>query len=366
MTHYRLDIVQDARRLGRGRRRAPGGDDPADGVGRVRHRQHRVPGAFGRSPTHHRSSPSAAPAGRRPRRRSSGPSTCSPPSSGRDPAEIRRLNLIAPFRDPHSTSIGQTYDVGDYVGALDRVLAAAGYDELRAEQRRRREAGDRTLLGIGVSVYVEITNSIPGNETATIEVAADGQRRRLHRHVPARPGPRDGLGDDRRRAHRPAGLGDPCRLGRHRRRAHRRRNARVTLAADRRGGGRAPPPSSSSTSPARVAADRLEADVADVVLDTERGSFHVAGTPAVTLTWADVASGLARRRHPTGGDDDVRLDGADVPVRRPRRRRRGRRRDRPRPPRPPRGVRRRRAHRQPAARRGPAARRHRLRARHRR
>ena len=39
-----------------------------------------------------------------------------------------------------------------------------------------------------------------------------------------------------------------------------------------------------------VAAGRLEADVADVVLDTERGSFHVAGTPAVSLTWADVAS----------------------------------------------------------------------------
>ncbi len=50
---------------------------------------------------------------------------------GRDPAEIRRLNLIAPFSEPHTTAIGQTYDVGDYVGALDRCLAAAGYDALR-------------------------------------------------------------------------------------------------------------------------------------------------------------------------------------------------------------------------------------------
>ena len=31
---------------------------------------------------------------------------------GRDPAEIRRLNLIAPFSDPHATATGQTYDVG--------------------------------------------------------------------------------------------------------------------------------------------------------------------------------------------------------------------------------------------------------------
>ena len=37
------------------------------------------------------------------------------------------------------------------------MLAAAGYDELRAEQRRRRDADDPRLLGIGVSTYVEIT-----------------------------------------------------------------------------------------------------------------------------------------------------------------------------------------------------------------
>ena len=43
---------------------------------------------------------------------------------------------------PYTTVIGQTYDVGDYVGALDKVLEAAGYDELRAEQQRRRDAGD--------------------------------------------------------------------------------------------------------------------------------------------------------------------------------------------------------------------------------
>ena len=70
------------RRLGRGRRRARVVHDPADGLGRVRHRQHRVPGTLGRHQHHPRSSPSAAPAGRRRRRRSSGRSTCSPPSSG--------------------------------------------------------------------------------------------------------------------------------------------------------------------------------------------------------------------------------------------------------------------------------------------
>ena len=58
------------------------------------------------------------------------------------------------------------------------MLAAAGYQELRAEQARRREAGDVVQLGIGVSCYVEITG--PGaeeggpQENATVEVHPDG------------------------------------------------------------------------------------------------------------------------------------------------------------------------------------------------
>jgi carbon-monoxide dehydrogenase large subunit len=38
-----------------------------------------------------------------------------------------------------------------------------------------------------------------------------------------------------------------------------------------------------------LAATLLEADEADVVLNTESGNFHVAGTPAVSTTWADLA-----------------------------------------------------------------------------
>jgi carbon-monoxide dehydrogenase large subunit len=40
----------------------------------------------------------------------------------------------------------------------------------------------------------------------------------------------------------------------------------------------------------RRAAASLEADVADVVLDTGAGVFHVAGTPAVGRSWAELAS----------------------------------------------------------------------------
>jgi carbon-monoxide dehydrogenase large subunit len=50
----------------------------------------------------------------------------------------------------------------------------------------------------------------------------------------------------------------------------------------------------------QVAADLLEADVEDVVLDVGVGRFHVAGTPALSRTWAEVAAsaGLADPLNP--------------------------------------------------------------------
>ncbi|MGE5134958.1 MAG: xanthine dehydrogenase family protein molybdopterin-binding subunit [Gemmatimonadota bacterium] len=97
---------------------------------------------------------------------------------GMDPADVRRKNLLPKFTEPHQTAFGARYDSGDYGAALDKVLAAAGYQELRAEQARRREAGGPVQLGIGVACYVEITG--PGGEAggpqenATIEVHPDG------------------------------------------------------------------------------------------------------------------------------------------------------------------------------------------------
>jgi len=39
-----------------------------------------------------------------------------------------------------------------------------------------------------------------------------------------------------------------------------------------------------------LAADQLEADPSDVMLDPLAGAFHVAGAPAVTVTWTDVVA----------------------------------------------------------------------------
>jgi carbon-monoxide dehydrogenase large subunit len=97
---------------------------------------------------------------------------------GADPADVRRRNLLPPFTEPHQTAFGALYDSGDYVVALDKALAAAGYDELRAEQAKRRANGDTVQLGIGVSCYVEITGggdeAGAPSENATVEVHPDG------------------------------------------------------------------------------------------------------------------------------------------------------------------------------------------------
>jgi carbon-monoxide dehydrogenase large subunit len=97
---------------------------------------------------------------------------------GVDPAEVRRQNLLPPFTEPHTTAFGAVYDSGDYATALDRALAAAGYEDLRREQAKRRADGDVVQLGIGLSCYVEITGAGAEaggpKENATVEVHPDG------------------------------------------------------------------------------------------------------------------------------------------------------------------------------------------------
>jgi carbon-monoxide dehydrogenase large subunit len=94
---------------------------------------------------------------------------------GIDPAEIRRRNFFAPDAFPLTTTTGAAYDSGEYAKALDAALAAAGYDELRAEQARRRAAHDRIQIGIGISSYVEVTAPLGLHvEYGAVEVHEDG------------------------------------------------------------------------------------------------------------------------------------------------------------------------------------------------
>ncbi len=94
---------------------------------------------------------------------------------GIDPVEIRKQNFLAPERFPLTTMTGANYDVGEYAKTLDEACRIAGYDDLRAEQRARRERGDTKALGIGVCTYVEVTAGGLFQEFGGVEVTEDGR-----------------------------------------------------------------------------------------------------------------------------------------------------------------------------------------------
>lgn len=209
---------------------------------------------------------------------------------GMDPAEVRRVNLIAPFAEPHTTTIGQTYDVGDYVGCLDRALAAAGYEQLRADQRARRDSGDPVQLGIGVSIYVEITGGVPPmGEAAKIEVEADGTATIYTGTSPHGQGhdtawsmiasAQTGIPIDQFRLV----WGDTDRIP--------QGGGTMGSRSLQQGGAAVDKAAAELVDKAKeLAAKALEADVADIELDLANAAFHVAGTPARSKSWGELAA----------------------------------------------------------------------------
>jgi carbon-monoxide dehydrogenase large subunit len=94
---------------------------------------------------------------------------------GLDPAEIRRRNLLGPEDLPYRSASGIVWESGGFQESLARVCEAAGYRELRAEQRRARASGRR--LGIGLASYVELTgvgSAIPVSPGAPISTGTEG------------------------------------------------------------------------------------------------------------------------------------------------------------------------------------------------
>jgi carbon-monoxide dehydrogenase large subunit len=89
-----------------------------------------------------------------------------------DPVELRRRNFIREF--PATIASGLTIDSGDYDASLDKALELAGYEELRAEQRSRREAGDPKRLGVGLVTYVEMCGLAPSRVLGAIRYGAGG------------------------------------------------------------------------------------------------------------------------------------------------------------------------------------------------
>lgn len=215
---------------------------------------------------------------------------------GKDPTEVRRMNLIAKFDQPHTTAIGQAYDVGDYGAALDKVLAAADYTKLRAEQAVKRARGDVKQLGIGVSVYVEITGGTTQGEAAKIEVLPDGRAVVYTGTSPHGQGhvtawsmiATDETGIDMDKIDVIWGDTDRVPVG----------GGTMASRSLQQGGAAVQQAAIELVQQARThAAHLLEANETDVVFDKATGAFHVTGTPAVSKTWAEVSAAVAT----TGG-----------------------------------------------------------------
>ncbi|QRP49247.1 xanthine dehydrogenase family protein molybdopterin-binding subunit [Amycolatopsis sp. FDAARGOS 1241] len=209
---------------------------------------------------------------------------------GMDPAEVRRINFIRPEEFPYTTKTGGDYDTGEYAAALDGVLEAAGYAELRAEQETRRAAGDPVALGLGIAAYVEITGGDAGGESGRVDLHADGSVTAYTGSSPHGQGLAtslamllsDRLGVPIEKITVKHGDTDdvPRAVGTFGSRSLQLGGSAIRQAAD------------AVVEQAReLAADLLEAAPEDLELDTDRGVWQVRGAPAsVTLDWARVVS----------------------------------------------------------------------------
>src|SRR6185369_2788951 len=103
---------------------------------------------------------------------------------GLDPMEVRRRNWITHEEFPFTSVCGLVYDSGNYEAATDRAMSLLGYDELRAEQQRRRESNDPVQLGIGISTYTEMCGLAPSRVLGSLSYGAGGWEHASIRMLP--------------------------------------------------------------------------------------------------------------------------------------------------------------------------------------
>ncbi|MGI9605829.1 MAG: xanthine dehydrogenase family protein molybdopterin-binding subunit [Acidimicrobiales bacterium] len=105
---------------------------------------------------------------------------------GISPEEIRSRNYIAggeKFENFGAAST-LTFDSGHYKPAHDRALELADVAGLRAEQARRRDAGEAKQLGVGMATYVEICGLAPSRALGGLNYAAGGWEHATVRVLP--------------------------------------------------------------------------------------------------------------------------------------------------------------------------------------
>jgi carbon-monoxide dehydrogenase large subunit len=214
-----------------------------------------------------------------------------------DPTDVRQRNYIRDF--PAETVAGASYDSGAYEAALEEALRLSDYDSLRREQAERRLRGDRSLLGIGIGSYVEVTGW--GSEYARLTVADDGSVSVITGSSPQGQGHETAFAQivsDR--------LGIPVGSV-----SVRHSDTAVVPRSEGTMGSRTLQVGGSAVLGAAdalverarmLAAHVLEVAPDDVVL-TDEGRFEVSGVPGSGVSWAELARAVAdRAKLPEGID----------------------------------------------------------------
>ena len=78
---------------------------------------------------------------------------------GKDPADLRRMNMIQPEDFPYETPVALVYDTGNYEASLDKALQIIDYDNF--EKRQVQAAENRKRRGIGFACYIEACGLAP-------------------------------------------------------------------------------------------------------------------------------------------------------------------------------------------------------------
>ncbi|MEC8985093.1 MAG: xanthine dehydrogenase family protein molybdopterin-binding subunit, partial [Actinomycetota bacterium] len=217
---------------------------------------------------------------------------------GIDPLEIRRRNFIQSDQFPFDTLTGWTYDTGDYITSMEKAAEIIGYDDLREQQRQRREQGSHRALGIGVASYVEVTSGGGGSEYASLEIhddgtatmkagtSAHGQGHQTsfamivseHTGIPVESITL--VQSDTDIVPRGGGTGGSRSLQLGGSAVKEATDAVIAKAKD-------------------LTAHLLEASVDDIVVNTEDGTIGVAGVPATALSWGKLAA-ASKKEVPEG------------------------------------------------------------------
>jgi carbon-monoxide dehydrogenase large subunit len=104
--------------------------------------------------------------------------------TGIDPIRLRKKNLISKKAMPYKTSIGTTYDSGDFATVVEKGLELADYAGFKARKKESKKKG--LLRGLGVCFVLEHSGgaptegtqvSFPGGDkvTFTMNVQSTGQ-----------------------------------------------------------------------------------------------------------------------------------------------------------------------------------------------